>query len=257
MFDRPRLKQIEEEMQQIILAAGKKIYTSWGKNNSPLYKDKRDIFTTIDIDIENEIRRNLQKILPEAGFIVEEGKSQPKEKYNWIIDPIDGTKNYVNKLPSFVTQAALTFKNNPVVGVIYHPISNQLFSASLGNGARLNGVKVIANTRDNPEESIIDVDFGGMEKDIEVKKKAFSSFINHFYRVRSSGGIFSTYIITGAIDAYVILSSTTKIVDKMPRIIVMREAGLRVEEITLCRRKNILVAANPVLFEKIKKMLIK
>src|SRR6266446_2402853 len=67
------------------------IYEQWQKEHTVSYKDFRDVATEVDVEAEKRLREGLQKLFPEAGFIVEEGKDA-KKKYNWIIDPLDQTK---------------------------------------------------------------------------------------------------------------------------------------------------------------------
>lgn len=249
------LKKLEQEVVPHVKNAGIYIYDSWLKISSVSFKNRRDVVTNIDVEVENELREKLHTLLPEAGFIVEEGKSEEQVEYNWVIDPIDGTKNFANQLPMFFTQLALIKNGNPVLGIVLNPVSNQLFSASHENKCYLNGEIVHATVRNAPEESIIDLDFGGTE-DISFKVKLFEKIASLFYRVRLTGGYLTPYLLTGAIDAHINMTRLTKIYDFMPGIILTREAGLK-SEIIQVDSNDILVNANNTLYEIINNIIKK
>jgi myo-inositol-1(or 4)-monophosphatase len=249
------LKSLEKKVSPLLINAGKFIMANWESNHKLNYKDKRDFASEIDIKVENSLRKNLHKLLPQAGYIVEEGKTQKLFHYNWLIDPIDGTKYYVNKAPMFLTQIALIKNDIPVLGQVYNPVSNQLFSASLNNGARLNGQKIFDKTRKRLDESIIDIDFGSHDEELSWKLKILSSLANVFYRIRITGNYLFIYLATGAIDASVNLHKDTKLVDIMPAIIILKEAGLIADFVKINKNRNILIGANKKIYEHIKKII--
>lgn len=247
MLTQSDLEQLEKEAIIIIKEAGKFIYQSWEKFDliKTVLKDKRDVVTNIDIEAEDMIREKLARLLPEAGFIVEEGQSSPKE-YSWVIDPIDGTKYFASNTPLFVTQLAIVKKLEPILGVIYNPLSRQLFSASLGNGAQLNNQRLQEKTRTDPKSAILDWDGGGDFNQHPWKISLYNTLLKSFYRVRTFGGVYSVYVTTGAFDAYVFLEQI-KVVDVKPNIIIMKEAGLKVQTfqfnnhtVTICSNQKLI-----------------
>lgn len=247
------LKYLEQQVTPLIKSAGKYIVDHWHTTHTLSYKDKRDVASEVDIEVENMLREKLSEILPEAGFIVEEGETY-KKNLNWVIDPIDGTKYYVAGIPVFFTQIALLEDNIPVIGHVYNPVGEQLFSASKGNGAYLNGNKISIQLRTKPEESIINVDFGGNDSELEWKLKILSQVAQKFYRVRMTGNYLYPYLVTGGIDVSLTLNATTKVVDYMPGVAIIRESGLIAEYVSIHQRK-ILVCSNTILFEVIKDIL--
>jgi myo-inositol-1(or 4)-monophosphatase len=103
-------------------------------------KGVHDFVTNIDKYSESTLVDELQKIYPEAGFIAEEGtRTDRSEEYNWIIDPIDGTTNFIHFHPPFAISIALAYKGKPIVGVVYEMGADELFTAWEGGGAYLNG----------------------------------------------------------------------------------------------------------------------
>jgi myo-inositol-1(or 4)-monophosphatase len=103
-------------------------------------KTPNNLVTFVDKESERRFVEGLSRLLPNAGYVAEEGTGEESEKgLNWVIDPLDGTTNYVHGVPVWCTSVGLTWQSVPVLGVIFDPISNELFSASEGNGAFLNG----------------------------------------------------------------------------------------------------------------------
>ncbi len=248
MLNKHDLRQLETQAGEIIKTTGQYIYQSWTKFDQikTSLKDKRDVVTNIDIEAENRIREKLKPLLPEAGFIVEEGKSNT-EVYNWVIDPIDGTKYFSSRAPLFVTQLALVHHQDPVIGLIYNPLSQQLFSASQNNGARLNQLPIKEQTRTDPKAAIIDWDGGGFFSENPWKITLYNAFLKAFYRIRSFGGVYSVYIVTSAFDVYAYLEEVVKIVDIKPNIIIMKEAGLETKTfhfsghaVTVCSNQTLI-----------------
>ncbi|MGH7203368.1 MAG: inositol monophosphatase family protein [Candidatus Levyibacteriota bacterium] len=234
----------------LVQEVGAYVYEEWLKEHSISFKDARDIATEVDVEAEKRLRKGLHKLYPEAGFIVEEGNDARKITFNWIIDPLDQTKKYVAKLPLFYIQLGLLdAKGECILGHIYNPVSKQLFSASRGNGAYLNGKKFLSPARETFEKSIVDINFSG-NTDLDWKLKKLSHLARNFYRIQISSNAFSVYILTGAVDCFVALADLKDPVDILPRVIIMKEAGLQVEYLEI-EGKKVWIVANPNLYNKI------
>lgn len=242
------LKTIENQCAPIIREAGNKIRESWNSIQDIQYKSTRDPVTEVDRAVEDFIREKVRTIVPEAGFLVEEGTSDKHDVYNWSIDPIDGTKYFVHQAPLFVTQLALLKNDVPVMGIIYNPISDQLFSASQGNEATMNGNVLKVLERNSLHEAIVDVDFGGVVPELDIKNRIFSQFSQQCNRIRMLGGPFSIYAANGAIDICVGFNHI-KLYDRAPRDIILREAGMTVDYLEKEGYTGIRLAATPALFE--------
>lgn len=249
------LRKIEQDASIIVREVGEHVKNAWGELLSVTYKDKRDVVTEVDHESEKILRSKLSVLLPRAGFLVEEGIDDEQATYNWTIDPIDGTKLFAFQVPIWYVQIALLENNEPVLGLIYNPVADQLFSASKGNGATLNNKTVLANFGRSSTQAIIDVDLGGHGDHGEKNMNIITDFYNSFYRVRLSS-ILYPYLVTGAIDGYVVLNPKTKVVDQAPRIILMREAGYKVDYVDLQGRK-VLVAATETIYKDIEDIIRK
>lgn len=106
-------------------------------------KSMNNLVSFVDKESEARIVEGLSIILPEAGFIAEEGTGKPVDGgLNWIIDPLDGTTNYLHRLPCWCTSVALHGPDGLLLGVIYDPNRDECFSAVKGGGAFCNGERI-------------------------------------------------------------------------------------------------------------------
>lgn len=242
------LLHLEQQASDVVTAAASYLERHWQSVKRVNFKEKVDPVTEFDVRTENELREKLHALLPEAGFIVEEGVSSEAGTYNWVIDPIDQTKNFVGQVPLFYTQIALVEDDIPVLGIIYNPVTRQLFSASRGNGAKLNGRDVSPTVKQRVDEAIIDVDFGD-NSDTLWKLHTIEALANSAFRLRITGGAYAPYLLVGGIDAFVVVNQKTKLVDQLPRMILTREAGLAFDEYTISDRRVLLAAPSTIVDE--------
>ena len=119
-------------------------------------KGPSDFVTTADKKAEEVLVAGLTKARPRFGFLLEEGgKIEGADTSNrWIIDPLDGTTNFLHGIPHFSISIALERDGEPVAGVIYEPITDQMFWAEKGQGAYLNGRRIRVSARRRLEESL-------------------------------------------------------------------------------------------------------
>lgn len=114
----------------------------------------------VDKEAERRFVNALESWLPEAGFIAEEGTSDKKgERYHWIIDPLDGTTNFVHGIPMYCTSVALMDKDELILGVIYEPSADECFHAIAGQGAYMNGKAIHVSERDTLLKSLLATGF--------------------------------------------------------------------------------------------------
>lgn len=123
-------------------------------------KGTHDFVTFVDKTAEEMLVKALHQILPEAGFITEEGTSTVRgPRYNWVIDPLDGTTNFLHGLPCFCVSVALVDNDEPVIGVVFEINLDECFSATKGGGAFLNGVPIHVSTQKNMDRALIATGF--------------------------------------------------------------------------------------------------
>jgi len=119
-------------------------------------KSKNDFVSYVDQEAERQLVRVLKEIMPEAGFVTEEGTAvEQGEDYLWIIDPLDGTTNFIHASTPYAISIALTYKQEPVVGVIYEITRNEIFYAWKGSKAYLNGKEIQVSATDKLSEALI------------------------------------------------------------------------------------------------------
>ncbi|OGT46512.1 MAG: inositol monophosphatase [Gammaproteobacteria bacterium RIFCSPHIGHO2_12_FULL_41_20] len=122
-------------------------------------KKPNDYVTNIDKQAEKEITGIISKAYPDHGVLGEEGTEKSGNDYLWIIDPLDGTRNFIHGLPHFAVSIAVKYKNRIEHGVIYDPIRDELFTASRGKGAQLNERRIRVSTRKHLQDCLLGTGF--------------------------------------------------------------------------------------------------
>ena len=119
-------------------------------------KGAHDIVTVIDKKVEQMYVDEIRKVFPDHGIIGEEGTSEnPDTEFVWVLDPLDGTKNYTIENPFFCTSICLLQNKEPVVAVIYEPATDNLYSAAKGGGTKKNDKQVHVSKKDELKQSMI------------------------------------------------------------------------------------------------------
>ena len=129
------------------------------------FKGRADIVTDVDLAAEEAVLELLRDEYPDFGILAEE--SQPVEAasaYTWVVDPLDGTRNYANGIPHFCTVVALSYEDQPVVGVTYDPVRDDLFTAQKGQGAFLNGERLSVSENRELSQSLLSCDLGYVDE---------------------------------------------------------------------------------------------
>ena len=121
---------------------------------TPGKRAKNDPVTEVDITIDQLLHTELTSARPDYGWLSEETKDSP-DRLNkdsvWVVDPIDGTRAFVKGKPHFTICGALVHKGKPVVGVVYNPVTDELYSAMAGKGAKCNNDIIHVSNQDDIE----------------------------------------------------------------------------------------------------------
>lgn len=146
-------KQAAGEAGQLIRFYYEKIYQTSYKED---YRDgsgvKINPVTEVDLKSNEKIRKILTSAFPEYGWLSEETKDSEERFHKervWIVDPLDGTKEFISKIPEFTVSIGLVEEGIPLVGVVYNPITEELFWASRGNGAFCKGQRLQCSQQEN------------------------------------------------------------------------------------------------------------
>ena len=192
-------------------------------------KGPGDFVTSADKRTEKTIIEELQKAHPEYGIVTEEtGTINKSNKDNrWIVDPIDGTMNFLNGIPHFAISIGYEEKNEIKCGVIFDPIKNEMFCAEKGNGAYLNNSRIRVSNKKKLEDALLVS--GGPKHSSKIKNEIFSEFVEVSNKVFSpirkfgSAALDIAYVACGRFDGY--WQRELKYWDIAAGIIILKEAG--------------------------------
>ncbi|MBN2638625.1 MAG: inositol monophosphatase [Bacteroidales bacterium] len=147
--------QLAQDARQFLLQEVNKV-----KEGDVEYKGRHNLVTYVDKKTEEILVEGLRKIIPEAGFIAEENDQLKRgEQYNWIVDPLDGTTNFIHKIPMFCISIALADGDEIVSGVVYELNLNECFYAWKDGPAFLNGKEIQVSEMDVMDQSLIATGF--------------------------------------------------------------------------------------------------
>lgn len=195
-------------------------------------KGKHDFVTQMDKYSEKLLVEGLSKLLPEAGYIAEEGtRTDRGEIYNWIIDPIDGTTNFIHGVPPHAISIALMENDKIVVGVIYELCGKELFSSSLGGGAYLNGEQIYVSKTPTVGDSLVSTGFpySNFER-MQQYMKLFMHLTHNSAGLRRHGSAATdlAYVAAGRFDAF--FEYDLKPYDVAAGVLLVTEAGGKVAD---------------------------
>lgn len=142
-------------------AAGNTIIRAVDRLETVQISQKRpnDFVTEVDQQAERDIIAIIQKAYPSHGILGEEGGEIAGDDYLWIIDPIDGTRNFIHGFPHFAISIGVSYKGKMEHGVIYDPVRQELFTATRGKGAHLNERRIRVSKRSNMSECMLGTGF--------------------------------------------------------------------------------------------------
>lgn len=170
-------------------------------------KGSNDFVTNVDRDAEKTIIATIRKSYPEHCIVGEEfGVDQGEDQdYQWIVDPLDGTTNFIKGIPHFCVSIALKVKGKLDQAVIYDPIRGELFTASRGKGAQLNGYRIRCTNGKEIEGSVLGTGFPHKAKHhIEAYLETFKALYIDASDIRRAGSaaLDLAYVAAGRLDGY-------------------------------------------------------
>lgn len=143
-------------------AGGRLARERFRQPQSVAVKGRGNIVTDTDLAVESLVARMLVEEFPDHGLLSEEGNAQNSAArgWTWVLDPLDGTRNYASGIPFFCTNLALCHDGEPVVGVTYDPLHEELFAAAKGQGAWVNEEPIRASEKPSLAASVLGIDMG-------------------------------------------------------------------------------------------------
>ena len=227
-------------------------------------KGPGDFVTSADKRTEKIIIDELQKAHSDYGIITEEsGSINTGNKNNrWIIDPIDGTTNFLNGIPQFAISIGYEEESEIKCGVIFDPIKNEMFCAEKGNGAYLNNSRIRVSNKKRLKDALLVT--GGPRQSSKIKKEIFSEFVEVSNNILSpvrkfgSAALDLAYVACGRFDGY--WQRELSYWDVAAGIIILKEAGGFVdffEEDNKDPLKKNILASNSNIHDQLSDLIIK
>ena len=221
-------------------------------------KGKNDFVTEVDKNAEEIIISTIQKSYPDHAFLAEESGQRGESDYLWVIDPLDGTTNFLHSFPHFAVSIALKQKGILNQAVVYDPLKQELFTATKGKGAQLNNRKIRVSSKKELDGALLGTGFPysdekAMLKFIESYKALFPKVAG----IRRAGvaSLDLAYVASGRLDGF--WEFNLKPWDIAAGVLLIQEAGGISAELSggldYLERGNI-ISANPKLLKAMLKI---
>lgn len=225
------------------------------QNDDVETKDLNSLVSYVDKEAEVQLVAGLKKIIPDAGFITEENTIvQESKEATWIIDPLDGTNNFLHRIPHFAISLALIVDSEIVVGIVQNVYSRETFFSWKGGGAFLNDQKIQVSTTKNLTNAIIATGFPYKVESIEPIIGTLSHLIRNARGVRRFGAaaLDLAYVACGRFDAY--YETSINAWDIAGGVLLVTEAGGSVGDYdsgTEYLSKGNIIASTPALYPEL------
>lgn len=168
-------------------------------------KSRNDWVSEVDRMAEEEIIRQISRAYPDHAILAEETGSKEGNEYQWIIDPLDGTTNFLHGFPQYAVSIALQYRDKLDQAVVYDPFKQELFTASRGNGAALNGKRIRVTGLRSLEGALLGTGIPFRdEQDLELYLKTMKVLLPGTAGVRRAGSaaLDLAYVAAGRMDGF-------------------------------------------------------
>ena len=209
--------------------AGGAVLLDWAERFSVREKGPSDLVTEADLASQEVIRRVVLEAFPDHEFLSEEdapaGKLAPTAGFRWIVDPLDGTTNYVHRVPEYAVSIALEYAGQTMAGTIFNPVSGECYTARAGGGAFLNGRRLHVSGVTELSQALVSVGFPPRVDRDSQSLADFVKIIGAAQSIRRTGSaaLNLCYIASGRYDAY--CARETKTWDVAAGWLLVTEAG--------------------------------
>jgi myo-inositol-1(or 4)-monophosphatase len=188
-------------------AAGAIIRENWQQPKTIDYKGAIDLVTSVDRECERQIVDVIRRNFPDHSILAEEETDVygAQNHYRWIIDPLDGTTNFVHSYPQFSVSIALEQNGGVIVGLVYDPIRNECFKAGLGQGATLDGGPIRTSIANELDKSLLATGFPYDHRDFaDFYLSYFKAFMIRCQGIRRGGSaaLDLCYVACGRLDGF-------------------------------------------------------
>jgi len=195
-------------------------------------KAPKDLVTDADVAAQNEIQQRIAAVFPTHSFLGEESSDQPVtpatahvEPWRWVVDPLDGTVNFVHRLPNFAVSIALMNRDTTVLGVVFDPMAKEMYAATLGGGATINGKPLRSSLCTKLNAALVAASFPPNIQRGSVEVEQFIEILIQSQSVRrlGSAALNLCYVGHGRLDGY--WASCLKVWDVAAGALIADEAG--------------------------------
>jgi len=223
-------------------------------------KGPSDFVSTADLKAEKVLREELAKARPGFGFLMEEtGETKGRDgRHRWIVDPLDGTTNFLHGIPHFAISIGLEEDGEIVAGLVYHPIADEIYWAEKGRGAYLNDRRLRVSARRNLEESLIGTGIPFRSHGDHTRYLAMLAAVMRATSGVRRIGVASldlAYVAAGRFDGF--WEFGLKPWDIAAGIVLVREAGGTVTGLSdgNVMDSGDIIAANPAIYQPLRALL--
>lgn len=224
------------------------------------FKGPKDVVSEADLAAQQLIRETLLGAYPAHGFLGEEsqettGGAENTDGFRWIVDPIDGTANFVHRLPGYAVSIALECRGEILVGVVFDPSIGECYSAARGLGAKLNGKPIRVSECQSISEAMVSASF---TSNVQHGSEEIARFIevlvaSHSLRRLGSAALNLCYVGAGRLDAY--WATSVKSWDVAAGVLIARESGATLTDLTggpfQLSNPRLAIAANTLLHSQL------
>lgn len=223
------LKAITEKACTLIRATGKFIKgeVKKVKPGDVITKDLNSLVSYVDKTAEEQLVKGLSELIPNAVFFTEEDTVENQEgEYRWIIDPLDGTTNFLYQIPIFSVSVALEYQGELVIGIVYEVNNDECFYAWKDGGAFLNGEKISVSNKKETANALVATGFPYHNYDrIQPYFETLEYFMRNSVGIRrlGSAAVDLAYVACGRFDLY--FEYTLNLYDIAGGVVLVKEAG--------------------------------
>ena len=186
-------------------SAGELIVRRFGTPMGVVTKSRANVVTDVDVEAETLALKLLREEYPDFGIISEE--SEPiitGSRYTWVVDPLDGTRNYASGIPHYAVVVALALDGEVIIGVTHDPVRSEVFTAEKGKGARLNDLPISISSREAMPECLLGFDMGYADdkavRALDMVKALWPGMQS--IRIMGSAALGLAYAACGRVDIY-------------------------------------------------------
>ena len=222
------LKKLLDTCKEAAHRGGKELVDRMGSARVSK-KVRGDLVTEADFASQQKIRQLVEEVYPDHAFLGEEEdgslKTLPDEGFCWIVDPLDGTMNYVHQLRSFSVSIGVAYNKQLIAGVVLDPLLNECYEGAIGMGAKLNGDSIHTSDCEDRNDALMVCSFSGKVGPDSVEVTRFLQVLEQAASVRrlGSAALNLCYIACGRLDGY--WATSISLWDVAAGWVIAHEAG--------------------------------